>query len=153
MTNSAEQQQQQERKKYVEAWNRTMVDIWEDRISRLKVIDTGRLYRSVRALAIKTDADGRFLDFSISEEFQEYGLWQDLGTGRETPIGNHGDIGKTKVRQKKRWESPRYYSSVMNLRDFMADNLGEEYKGIICDCLDADRLRKRSKYYNTKGVL
>jgi hypothetical protein len=152
MSDDLEKEKEAERKRYVEAWNRTMIDIWEDRIAKLKVIDSGRLFRSVKALAIKADADGRFLDFSLSEEFQEYGLWQDLGTGKEVPIGNSGDIGRAKVRERRPWMSPKYYGSVMNLRDFLAENLGDEYKGIICDCLDSDRLRRNSSHYRRLGL-
>jgi hypothetical protein len=72
----------------------------------------------------------------------EYGLWQDYGTGRETPRGNSGDIGRDKVRQRRRWFSRKYYASVMNLRDFFAENLGKEYQGILSDIFND----KKNKY-------
>jgi hypothetical protein len=71
-------------------------------------------------VAIAMRADGRYFEVSLSQAFLEYGLWQDYGTGRETPRkssadrelahtsaeaqpgsrlrhprGNSGDIGKT----------------------------------------------------------
>ncbi len=55
--------------------------------------------------------------------FLEYGLWQDYGTGRETPRGNSGDIGRTKVRQRRKWFSRKYYASVMRLKEFYEDNV------------------------------
>ena len=106
------------RKKFVEAWNKTMIDIWQEKIYKYHIIDTGNLYASPKALSIK--ADGRFYDITLSQAFLEYGIWQDLGTGREVPIGNGGDIGREKVRQRRPWFSPKYYASVMNLRDFYA---------------------------------
>ena len=137
------------RRKFVEAWNKTMIDIWQEKIFKYKIIDTGNLYRSPLALAIR--ADGRFYDITLSQSFIEYGIWQDLGTGREVPIGNPGDIGHDKVRQRRPWFSPKYYASVMNLRDFYAESLGQEFVGMFAN-LDSDDLRRHSEYYRSKGL-
>ena len=137
------------RKKFVEAWNKTMIDIWQEKIYKYHIIDTGNLYASPKALSIK--ADGRFYDITLSQAFLEYGIWQDLGTGREVPIGNGGDIGREKVRQRRPWFSPKYYASVMNLRDFYAESLGYEFVG-LCANLDSDDLRRQSDYYKKHGL-
>lgn len=129
---------QEEREKYIKAWNETMLRIWQERITLLEVIDTGRLLASPVAMPVK--ADGRFVEVTLSQEFLEYGLWQDYGVGRETPRGNSGDIGRAKVRQRRPWFSKRYYASVMNLRDFFGDNLGREFQGIMADTFE--RLNK-----------
>lgn len=137
------------RRKFVEAWNKTMIDIWQEKIFKYRIYDTGNLYRSPLALAIR--ADGRFYDITLSQTFIEYGIWQDLGTGREVPIGNPGDIGHDKVRQRRPWFSPKYYASVMNLRDFYAESLGQEFVGMFAN-LDSDDLRRSSEYYRRKGL-
>ena len=129
---------QEEREKYIKAWNETMLRIWQERITLLEVIDTGRLLASPVAMPVR--ADGRFIEVTLSQEFLEYGLWQDYGVGRETPRGNSGDIGRAKVRQRRPWFSKRYYASVMNLRDFFGDNLGREFQGIMADTFE--RLNK-----------
>jgi hypothetical protein len=129
-----EQQAQDEREKYVMAFNDTMVKIWQEQITLLGVIDTHSLLRSPTALPVRTD--GRFFEVGLSQAFLEYGLWQDYGTGRETPRGNTGDIGRDKVRQRRRWFSRKYYASVMNIKEFFADNLGKEYQGILSDIFD-----------------
>lgn len=129
---------QEEREKYIKAWNETMLHIWQERITLLEVIDTGRLLASPVALPVR--ADGRFVEVTLSQEFLEYGLWQDYGVGRETPRGNSGDIGHDKVRQRRPWFSKRYYASVLNLRDFFGDNLGREFQGIMADTFE--RLNK-----------
>ena len=85
----------------------------------------------------------------LSQTFLEYGLWQDFGTGKEIPRGNHGDIGREKggnrdvdniaggnQRKPKKWFSRKYYASVMNIREFLADNLGNEFVGIVAKSLD-----------------
>ena len=136
-----EQQAQDEREKYVLAFNDTMLKIWQEQITLLGVIDTHYLLRSPTALPVRTD--GRFFEVGLSQAFLEYGLWQDYGTGRETPRGNSGDLGREKVRGRRRWFSRKYYASVMNIKEFFADNLGKEYQGILSDIFDDREMRKR----------
>lgn len=138
------------RRKYIEAWNKTMLDIWQERIYRLGVMHTGALWRSPLSMPVR--ADGRFLDVSLSQTFLEYGLWQDLGVGREVPHGNSGDIGREKKRQRRRWFSTKYYASVMNLRDFMAESLGREFTGMFAN-IDSDAQRRSTAFYSRKGYV
>lgn len=127
-----------------------MLDIWQERIYRLGVIHTGALWRSPLSMPVR--ADGRFLDVSLSQTFLEYGLWQDLGVGREVPHGNSGDIGREKKRQRRRWFSTKYYASVMNLRDFMAESLGSEFTGMFAN-IDSDAQRRSTAFYSRKGYV
>ena len=136
-----EQQAQDEREKYVMAFNDTMLKIWQEQITLLGVIDTHSLLRSPIALPVRTD--GRFFEVGLSQAFLEYGLWQDYGTGRETPRGNSGDLGHEKVRGRRRWFSRKYYVSVMNIKEFFADNLGRQYQGILSDIFNDREMRRR----------
>lgn len=131
--------QREDREKFVFAFNRTMITIWCEQITLLNVIDTGRLLRSLKALPVR--ADGRFIEIGLSQSFLEYGLWQNFGTGKEIPRGNSGDIGRERKRQKKPWFSRKYYASVMNLRDFLADNIAHEFVGIVARSLDDKYVR------------
>ena len=126
-----EQQALQERQKFVTAFNDTMLRIWQEQITLLGVIDTGALLASPKALPLR--ADGRFMEVGLSQAFLEYGLWQDYGTGRETPLGNSGDLGRAKKRQRRRWFSRKYYASVMNLKEFYEENVGRTFCGIMSD--------------------
>ncbi len=128
-----------EREKFVSAFNETMLKIWKEQMTLLDVIDTGALLASPKALPIR--ADGQFIELGLSQSFLEYGLWQNFGTGKETPRGNKGDMGRKKVRQKKPWFSRKYYASVMNLRDFLADNMAKEFVGVVAQSLDDKYLR------------
>jgi hypothetical protein len=127
--NITEQQAQKEREKFVSAFNDTMIKIWQEQITLLGVIDTGALLASPKAIAMR--ADGRFFEVSLSQAFLEYGLWQDYGTGRETPRGNSGDLGRAKKRQRRKWFSRKYYASVMNIKEFYEDNIGRSFTGTI----------------------
>ena len=117
------------RKKFVSAFNDTMLKIWQEQITLLGVIDTGALLASPKALPVR--ADGRYFEVGLSQTFLEYGLWQDYGTGRETPRGNSGDLGRAKVRQRRKWFSRKYYASVMNIKEFYEDNIGRSFTGIL----------------------
>ena len=154
-----EQQALQERQKFVTAFNDTMLRIWQEQITLLGVIDTGALLASPKALPLR--ADGRFMEVGLSQAFLEYGLWQDYGTGRETPRGNSGDLGRAKSsrasrtqgqtglnsaetqprtafrkRQRRRWFSRKYYASVMNLKEFYETNIGKSFTGIMSNALN-----------------
>ena len=111
-----------------------MVKIWREQISLLGVVDTGALYRST--VGVSLTADGKFIDISLSQAFNTYGLFVDYGMGRNAPRGNPGDIGKANGRlspsgafvrkKRKRWFSRKYFASVMNIHEFYADSLGQE---------------------------
>ncbi len=137
--NDQEQAALREREKFVSAFNETMLKIWKEQMTLLDVIDTGALLASPKALPLR--ADGRFLELGLSQSFLEYGLWQNFGTGKEIPRGNNGDIGTERKRKKKPWFSRKYYASVMNLRDFLADNMAKEFVGVVAQSLDDKYLR------------
>lgn len=134
----------QMRQHYCDAWNETMLTIWQERIYKLGIYDTGALMRSPLTLKYVKDSDYTELEFEYG--FLEYGIWQDLGVGRETPRGNPGDIGRDKVRQRRRWLSTPFYSSVMNLKDFMADSIGLDFIGLVTNALSDDGLRNLARY-------
>ena len=138
-TNDAEQRAFSEREKFVTAFNETMLKIWKEQMTLLDVIDTGALLASPKSLPLR--ADRRFMELGLSQSFLEYGLWQNFGTGKEIPRGNNGDIGRERKRKKKPWFSRKYYASVMNLRDFLADNMAKEFVGVVAQSLDDKYLR------------
>ena len=154
------------RRKYVTAFNATMVKIWREQIALLGVIDTGALYRST--IGISMTADGKFVDITLAQAFNTYGIFVDYGTGRNTPRGNSGDIscqreqsgarsnsaersrnrceanfGKANGRQRKRWFSRKYFASVMNIQEFYADSLGQEFCRAVSNALNPDLMRKQ----------
>ena len=131
--NLSEERAQQEREKFVTAFNDTMLRIWQEQITLLGVIDTGALLASPKSLPVR--ADGRFFEVGLSQSFLEYGLWQDYGTGRETPRGNLGDLGRAKKRKRRRWLSRKYYASVMRLKEFYEENIGREFCGLVSNAL------------------
>lgn len=122
------------RRKFVIAFNTTLLKIWKERLALLRVMDTGSLYNSVRSTHTVFDAE--VLAISIGQAFKHHGLPQNYGTGRETPRGNPGDIGRAKVRQKRPWFDRKYFASVYNLRDFLGESVGRQYISVISRALN-----------------
>ena len=145
LDNLTEEQAVEYRKSYIEAWNKTMVDIWQDQIVKLDVIDTARLFNS--PIAITLSDDGKFLSFNLRQEFLEYGLWQDYGTGKEVYRGNPGDIGRTKKRERRKWFSTPFFRSVHNLKQAMADSIGQEFLGVFTEAFNSGLFKSTTEYY------
>ncbi|MBD5391205.1 hypothetical protein HDR66_00155 [bacterium] len=131
---------QQEREKYVRAFNDTMIKIWREQIALLGVVDTGALYRST--VAVSMNADGKFTSVTLAQSFNIYGLYADYGVGSNTPRGNPGDLGRDNKRKRRRWFSRKYFASVMNIREFFADNLGKQLADTVSNALTRDISRR-----------
>lgn len=130
----------QERQKYVRAFNDTMIKIWREQIALLGVVDTGALYRST--VAVSMTADGKFTSISLAQKFNLYGIYADYGVGSNTPHGNPGDLGRDNKRKRRRWFSRKYFASVMNIREFFADNLGKDLADTVSNALTRDISRR-----------
>lgn len=132
------------RRKFVEAFHGTMIKIWKERVISLGAISTREyrraddtpesLYRSIMTGYVRTDGD-QVTAVSMGFNFNPYGIYVDRGTGRETPRGNPGDIGRAKVRKPKPWFQKKYFRSVYNLRDFFTESLAIQSTAIIEDTL------------------
>lgn len=133
---------EQERAKYVRAFNSTMIKIWREQQTLLGAVDTGALYRST--VAVGMTADGKFTSVTLSQSFRTYGIFVDYGTGSNTPRGNSGDLGAgfTNRRRRKRWFSRKYFASVMNIQEFFADNLGRDCCLAVANALNPDLMRR-----------
>lgn len=125
----------EQRRRYVSAFNKTMLSIWKERIALLKAVDTGALYNSIAEIGM--NADAQFTSISLAQSFNLYGLFVDYGTGSNTFRGNPGDIGRDNPRRRKPWFSKKYFASVMNLREFFADNLGQTAANVVSNALTA----------------
>lgn len=165
----------EERRKHVESWNKTMINMWQESIHKLGVIDTGRLYRS--PIVVRLDHDGRWMSLDIGFEFLEYGIWQHFGKGGEYSLDNGGDLefldkdyrrehglnkprkrgpkwggGSTsgRVRKARPWFAKSFYKSVAHLKGFMASSVGREFVGLFAD-IDASDYRKSALYQRAAG--
>lgn len=72
--------------KFNEEWTDTMIKIWREKISRLRINDTGRLFGSFRG-SIRKGATT-----TIEHRFMQYGLYVASGVGKGFYHGNSGDL-------------------------------------------------------------
>ena len=129
------------RRKYAQAFNSTLINIWIDRVRHYDAINTGRLLNSLIATKFVIDSDASVMEFS--QEFLDYGIYVDAGTGKETPKGESPDhfSSLTKRRVKKPWLTPRYYRSFCRIKEFLAESFALQAIGVYSTGLDDKSLR------------
>lgn len=66
------------RERYLQEWSDNMVRYWQERISKLRAVDSGNLYGSIEAQLMLEGAKT-----AIVHSFPAYGKYVDDGTGRE----------------------------------------------------------------------
>lgn len=78
------------REQYLREWTDNMVTYWQERINRLRAVDTGNLYSSIEAQLLLDGAKT-----AIRHAFPAYGKYVDDGTGREfTSTGYVDSLGR-----------------------------------------------------------
>lgn len=73
--------------KYYEAWTRTQLDIWREKIERMRIVRTGALHESFASHIAQSE-----MSATITMRFAQYGIYQALGTGRGYTPGNLGNL-------------------------------------------------------------
>lgn len=111
-----------------------MILIWKEKLRarRTRAYRTGELYRSIiNSMTFRHDPE--YLSMNYQFQFRAYGIYVERGTGREVFRGNNGDIGRQNRRHRRRWNSPKLYMSVYNIRDFLAEAVGRDFVDIMAD--------------------
>lgn len=131
---------------WMQEWTEMMTKIWRDRMKKLHISPFnpdreketwrpkgGSLYASFSKGDLKKDAGKRAV--KISHEFLTYGIYVDLGTGREFggERNEKGQLLKPTARKPKPWFTKAYYRSVMVAKEFTAKAWGDEFKALMFD--------------------
>ncbi len=106
-----------------------MIRIWREKIKLLRIIDTGTLFYST--IPTIKNHDAQVLSIRYEWQFADYGIYQERGTGRGVFRGNCGDIGRRNKRKRRPWLSRKYIASLYNIKEFLAENLGQEVISIV----------------------
>lgn len=122
----------------IRAWAEITLKIWRAKITELKIYETGELYESfLNDLTVSAGNDVGKVEFS----FKLYGIFVDMGVGREISKGNSGDLGFTPVRKRKEWYSRIFYREVMILKDILKEKYG---KAVVDQIIFSMHPRKES---------
>lgn len=129
-----------DREEYLNAWSKTMTNIWLEKLSAYNVRDTGALMNSVAdnlAHNLIKNANG---DIEVIEHFfNYYGIYVEKGTGREITKGNDGDLGFHPNRKRKPWFNSKFYYYCMKLAEKMAEISGKEFTHIIQNIIENEK--------------
>ena len=105
----------------VRAWANIVLEKWHAKITELKVYEEGNLDDSLLYdLLLNAGEDIEKIEFS----FKLYGIYVDMGVGREMGKGSSGDLGFTPIRKPKEWYSKKFYGQVMKLREILSEQYG-----------------------------
>jgi len=135
----------------IEAWADIVIKMWLAKIVELDVIDQGYLQASfVNHVVHHAGGNAERIDFM----FRQYGIFQDMGVGKETAKGNPGDLwdvtytnqkGKQALRrQPKPWYSKVFFREVSKLREFMSTWYGYQGALAVMEAFGDDIYDKRS---------
>ena len=138
---------------YIHEWSRLMEKMWQEKMARLRIVNTGGLASSLHS----SDLYGAG-SFSATFTFRQYGHYVDAGVGRGFTAGNGGnlaimdmtyrrlhnlDIPRKKgprwgggwtsgePRKPREWFNAKWYYSIMNLKDDMRNIMGDAFKAMI----------------------
>ncbi len=133
----------------INAWADIVLEKWHAKITELKVYYRGLLNDSLlNEMLVNAGNDIDKIEFS----FKLYGIFVDMGVGREMSKGNSGDLGFTPTRQPKEWYSKKYYGQVMRLREILMEQYAKAITFSMINTLQDDFDQRYSSLGYAKTV-
>jgi hypothetical protein len=124
----------------LKAWADIVISKLKNNIDELDVRDLGNLDDSIiHTLLINAGTDIDKIEFS----FKMYGIYVDMGVGKEFSRGNSGDTANERgisspKRKPKEWFSRKYYGQVMKLREILMEKYSKAITYSMMNTLQAD---------------
>lgn len=119
----------------IAAWADIVIEKWHAKITELKVYDKGNLDDSLmQDLLVNSGVDIDKIEFT----FKLYGIFVDMGVGKEISKGNSGDLGFTPERKAKEWFSRKYYGQIMKLREILMEKYSKAIAFSMINTISAD---------------
>ena len=119
----------------VEAWARIVIERWENKITRLRIHQSGDLAKSF-AVHVFTQANGN--PEKIEFAFNFYGKFADMGVGRGVPM----DHVSTSKRHAKPWYSKTFFSQVKRLSEILSTKVSQRAQLTIITNVEAIKPKK-----------
>lgn len=130
--------------KWFREWTDMMTTIWNDRLRKLHIspFNPQREHEPWRPPAgslKKSLVKGQYQKgqsksaVRITHSFLTYGIFVDLGTGREFggPRNEKGQLLKPTARKPKPWFTKAYYRSVMVAKEFAVKAYSDDFKALM----------------------
>jgi hypothetical protein len=119
----------------LKAWADIVIEKFRAKITELKVYDQGYLDESLMyELLVNAGNDIEKIELS----FKLYGIFVDMGVGKEISKGNRGDLDFTPTRKPKPWYSLKFYGQVMKLRELLLENYSRAITFSLINTLQTD---------------
>lgn len=108
------------------AWAKIVIQIWKQRMIKERIGFYDRKYTPAHTLLMESfvhhvntqsNGDVQFIEFM----FNLYGRFVDMGVGRNTPIGNSGNLGQPLKRKRKPWYSAAWFLEVKKLQEYLGN--------------------------------
>lgn len=129
-------------------WADVVVKMWKGSILKYDVWDEGMLFDSfVNFVMRQAQGDVQKIDFT----FRQYGIYQDMGVGRDTPRGNPGDLAYLRTsdrinpRKPRPWYSSVFFREVQKLAEFQAYHYGKTALWTLKETIGEEAFDKRYK--------
>lgn len=130
----------------IDAWAKIVVEKWHDKVQLLNIHDTDQLYNSLTDTMIDAGNNGDKIEFLVLL----YGIFVDMGVGREMSKGNSGDLGFTPDRQPKPWYSSVFFKQVYILGKLLKERYGRETADLVFALLEVND--KRYSHGSDKAI-
>ena len=148
----------------IEAWAKIVIDIWEEKIIQEQILDTQELFDSLSQHLLK---HSRGSIAKVEFAFKLYGIYVDMGVGKETARGNSGNLeqysyyddfiqSKRLRRKPQSWYSKVFYGQVKKLTEILALKYSRKAALAISEGLKSNydqRFKSKNKHTQTIGSL
>lgn len=120
------------------AWNAILVQRLKERVTQLKIIDTGSLLASIDAQVVQATENSLFIRLN----YKEYGKYVDMGVGRGVAIGTRGSNSFAQKRNSKgqllsykrkprKWYSPVIGKETVILAGIVSRNYADKFGNLM----------------------
>jgi hypothetical protein len=130
-----------------DAWAFFTIKIWKEKLTKLKVGQTGKLETSFIKDVIGTPEGGVI---AIRFSFLYYGKFVDMGVGRGTRISDIAENRTTRAlegkmlgnrRRAKKWYGKTFYAEVATLKEILIKEYSHKGTLVICENLDDNSIK------------
>jgi hypothetical protein len=141
----------------IKAWADIVIQKFHAKITELKVYDKGNLDHSlIHEMLVNAGADIEKIEFA----FKLYGIFVDMGVGKELSKGNSGSIDvqgedghwRGTARVPKEWFSKKYYGQVMKLREILLEQYSKAITFSMINTMQADFDQRYNSLENATTV-